>query len=111
MTLAQAKFGIDELYIHAGFSRDLLDKLHQRAAYSLDGDDAVISKYASHDMVLIFYKAVPAPGMLYRFLKFVDQDPKREDFIESNLLIDDEELYPAIKLKTYVLITPKRLHQ
>ena len=58
---ALAKFGIDEIYIHEGFTYSLLEKLHQRAVFSLDAEDNIVQKYASHDMILIFHKRAPQP--------------------------------------------------
>jgi len=106
---ALAKFGIDEIYIREGFSPGLLDKLHQRAVLSLDAEDNIAAKYTSHDMVLIFYKEVPNHSLLYRFLKFLSQDVKKDSFIESHTLLDEEELFPAIKSKKFVLITHRVL--
>lgn len=106
---ALAKFGIDEIYFHKGFNPNLLEKLYQRAELSLDGDDKIALKYASHDMILIFYKRVPSQNTLYRFLEFLDQYGEKEDFILSNTLLNEEELYSAIKSKKFVLITNKIL--
>lgn len=106
---AHAKFGIDEIYILEGLTDGLLEKLHQRAALSLDGEDTVIQKFASHDMILIFHKRVPSASLIYRFLKFLDQDAGREDFIKSNTLLDDGELFLAIKSKNFILVTRKIL--
>ncbi|MBX9923636.1 MAG: hypothetical protein K2Y01_05950 [Rhabdochlamydiaceae bacterium] len=103
------KFGIDEIYIHKGLSCDLLEKLHQRAAISLDIEDPIILKYTSHDMVLIFYNQVPSASLTYRFLKFLHQDKNRENFITSNTLINEEELFSAIKSKKFILVTRRNL--
>jgi len=105
----QAKFGIDEIYIHEGLSDDLLEKLHQRAVFSLDAEDSIIQKHVSHDTVLIFHKVVPSQSLIYRFVKFLDQDKNRENFIKSNTLINEEELFSAIKHKNFVLITHRNL--
>lgn len=104
-----AKFGIDEVYIHEGLSINLLEKLYQRAVFSLDADDPIIRKHATHDMVLIFHKLVPQPGLIYRYLKFIDQDKNKENYIKSNILINEEELFSAIKLKKFILITNRTL--
>lgn len=105
----QAKFGVDEVYIHENLSYSLLEKLHRRALFSLDADDPIIQKCASHDMVLIFHKQAPTPSLIYRFLKTLYQDEKREEFIKSNTLINEEELFEAIKLQKFVLVTPRTL--
>jgi len=102
---ALAKFGIDEIYIHEGLSQSLIDKLYQRSLFSLDAEDAVIKKYASHDMVLIFNKTSPNRSLIHRFFKFIDEDKNKDDFIKSNLLINEEELFSAIKSKKFVLVT------
>lgn len=100
-----AKFGIDEIYIHPAFTDELLEKLYRRSMFSLDGEDTIIQKYATHDMILIFRKQEPTPSLIYRFLKFLDQDPKKKTFIESNTLLNEDELFSAIKTKGYVLVT------
>lgn len=102
---ALAKFGIDEIYIHEGFKSSLLEKLHQRAALSLDAEDNIVLKYASHDMILIFHNRLPNQSLIYRFLKFLYQDKDKENFIKSNMLCNEEELFSAIKSKNYVLVT------
>jgi hypothetical protein len=104
-----ATFGIDEIYIHERIPYSLLEKLHQRAAFSLDADDLIIQKYVSHDMVLIFHNLAPTQSLIYRFLKFLDQDKNRENFIKSNTLINEEELFSAIKSKNFVLVTHRNL--
>ncbi|MEI8125824.1 MAG: hypothetical protein WCG42_08720 [Parachlamydiaceae bacterium] len=104
-----AKFGIDEIYIHQGFTYSLLEKLHQRAVFSLDGEDNIVQKYTSHDMILIFHNQVPSQSLIYRFIKFVDQDVDKENFIKSNTLLNEEELFLTIKSKKFVLITSKIL--
>jgi len=104
-----AKFGIDEIYIHEKFTHSLLEKLHQRALFSLDAEDNIVQKYATHDMVLVFYDQIPSQSLIYRFLKFISQDACRESFIESNTLFDEEELFPAIKSKKFILITHRTL--
>lgn len=106
---ALAKFGIDEIYIHENLTYDLLEKLQQRALFSLDGEDDIIRKYASHDMIFIFHKLNPTPGLIYRFLKFLDQDANKKNFVKSNTLVNEEELFSAIKSKKYVLITHRTL--
>ena len=105
---ALAKFGIDEIYIHEGFTYSLLEKLYQRAVFSLDAEDNIVQKYVSLDIVLIFRKA-PTPSLIYRFLKFLDQDKNRENFIKSNTLINEEDLFSAIKSKNFVLVTHRNL--
>lgn len=106
---AQAKFGIDEVYLHEGLSHDLLQKLYQRAEYSLDGDDNIVKTHAGLDMILVFHKQVPSESMIRRFVKFLDQDPKKKEFIKSNTLLNVDELFAAIKDQSFVLVTPKSL--
>lgn len=104
-----AKFGIDEIYIHEGFTRELLEKLKNRAFLSLDAEDNIVLKYASHDMILIFHKQIPNQGLIYRFLKFLDQYAGKQDFIQSNTLLNEEELFSTIKSKNFILITKQTL--
>lgn len=99
-----AKFGIDEIYI-ATLSPDLLHKLHNRAMFSLDGNDVVIQKLVKNDIILIYNKQRPTASLVYRFLEHLDRDPGKDVFIKENTLIDQEELYEAIKTKKYVLVT------
>lgn len=106
---AHTQFGIDEVYIHEGFALNLLEKLQQRAALSLDAEDNIVLNHASHDMILIFYKRVPSQYLIYKFLKFLDQHDDKENFIKSNTLLNEEELFSAIKSKNFVLVTPKIL--
>lgn len=106
---ALAKFGIDEIYIHEGLTYSLLEKLHQRAVFSLDAEDNIVQKYVSLDIVLIFRNLTPTPSLIYHFLNFLDQDMNRENFIKSNTLINEEELFPAIKSKNFVLVTHRNL--
>ena len=72
--------------------------------FSLDAEDSIVQKYASHDMILIFYKQVPSQSLIYRFLKFLDQDVYKDSFIKSNTLLNEEELFPTIKSKKFVLV-------
>ncbi|MEI8365023.1 MAG: hypothetical protein WCF65_01275 [Parachlamydiaceae bacterium] len=106
---AHAKFGIDEIYFHKGLTPTLLERLHRRAVFSLDAEDTIVLKYASHDMILIFHKKVPSQSLIYRFLQFFDQDIDKENFIKSNTLFNEEELSSIIKSKTFVLVTNKIL--
>jgi hypothetical protein len=107
-----AKFGIDEIYIHPNLPSDLLEKLNQRAVLSLDGEDTIVQKHASHDMVLVFNKLLkPTGGNLYRFLKFLKEFPDQQSFIKDNTLINEAELFLAIKNKDYVLVTPRTLQK
>lgn len=106
---ALAKFGIDEIYIHEGFTYSLLEKLHQRAMFSIDAEDSIVQKYVSLDIVLIFRNPAPTPSLIYHFLKFLDQDKNRENFIKTNTLINEEELFSAIKSKNFVLVTHRNL--
>lgn len=102
---AHAKFGIDEIYFHEVFTYSLLEKLNQRALFSLDAENKIVQKYASHDMVLIFHNHVPNHSRIYRFLEFLDRKADKESFIKSNILFNEEELFSAIKSKKFVLIT------
>ncbi len=106
---AHAKFGVDEVYVHEGFTYDLLEKLQQRALLSLDAEDKIVLKHASHDIVLVFYNRVPNQSLIYRFLAFFDQDTDKENFIKSNTLLNEEELFSTIKARKFVLITRKIL--
>lgn len=106
---AHAKFGIDEIYFHEGFPYSLLEKLHRRAEFSLDAGDNIVQKYASHDMILIFHNRIPNPSLIYRFLQFLSHYNDKENFIESNTLLNEEELFSAIKSKKFVLVTHRNL--
>lgn len=108
---ALAKFGIDEVYFHEGFEHSLLEKLHQRATFSLDAGDKIVLKYASHDMILIFHKRVQNQSFIYRFLEFLDQYTDRENFIKFNTLLNEEELFSTIKSKNFVLVTHRFLQE
>lgn len=105
-----SKFGIDEIYIHQGFTLELLEKLYRRAILTLDAEDSIVLKYASHDMILIFHNRALNQNLIYRFLKFLDQSTDKEDYITSNTLLNEEELYSTVKSKTFVLITPRILN-
>ena len=102
---AHTQFGIDEIYIHNGLDFNLLRKLHQRAEMTLDSTDSVIYRYAPKDMVLIFHKRVTTPSYIYKFLKFLDQSPVREKYLDAHTLLNESELFEAIKSKTFALIT------
>jgi len=104
-----SKFGIDEIYIQEGFDLDLLNKLHQRATLSLDCEETIVQKNVSHDMILIFHKRVPSKNMIYRFLQFLNQYDDKDFYIKSNTLLNEEELFEAIKLKKFVLVTHRTL--
>lgn len=104
---AHTQFGIDEIYIHPGLDYNLLRKLYQRAEMTLDATDSVISKYAPKDMVLIFHKRVTTASYIYKFLKFLDQSPVREKYLEAHTLINEDELFEAIKSRTFALVTAK----
>lgn len=103
------RFGIDEVYFYENFPYDLLEKLNQRSEFSLDGEDKIVLKHVAHDMILIFYKRVPSPSVIYRFLEFLDTQRDKKDFIKSNTLLNEEELFSAIKSKKYVLVTHRIL--
>lgn len=104
-----AKFGIDEIYFHSALSDLLLEKLYQRAAICLDAEDDLIQKYVAHDMILIFQRQSPNQSLIYRFIKTLAQDPHRDNFIKDNTLLNEEELFSAIKSKRFVLITYRTL--
>ena len=104
-----AKFGIDEIYFHAGLSYELLEKLYRRSAFSLDAEDPVALKCASHEMVLIFYKQVPSASLIRQFLKSLDQHKNKASYIEANTLVDEKELDSTLKSKTFVLVTHRLL--
>ncbi|MFA6915020.1 MAG: hypothetical protein WC222_01360 [Parachlamydiales bacterium] len=106
---AHAKFGIDEIYVHDGFTYDLLEKLHQRSVYCLDAEDKIVQKYTSHDMVLVFNNRVPSQSLIYRFLEALDKDVAKDIFIKSNTLLNEEELFPTIRSKQFVLVTHRIL--
>lgn len=106
---AHLQFGIDEIYFHDSLHYDLLEKLYQRAIVTLDGEDNIVLKHASHDMILVFHTKSPNHNLIYRFLKFLDQLKDRENYITSNTLFNEEELFSAIKSKKFALITPRLL--
>jgi len=103
------KFGIDEVYIHKNFELNLLDKLQQRATLSFDPEEVVVKNNVSHDMILIFHKRVPSKSMIYRFLEFLNQYSDKEDYIKSNALDNEDELFEAIKVKKFFLISHRIL--
>lgn len=100
------KFGIDEIYIHDGFENSLREKLHQRALLCLDGEDNVVLKYASHDMILIYRNHMPNQSLIYRFLKTLDQYTDRDNYIGLNTLVNEDELFQAVKSTNFVFVTP-----
>jgi hypothetical protein len=106
---AHAKFGIDEIYIHEAFTYNLLEKLYQRAAITLDAENNIVRKHAFHDMILIFYHRIPNQSLILRFLKYLDEDMDKENFIKSNTLLNEEELFASIKSKKFVLVTHRFL--
>jgi hypothetical protein len=103
------QFGIDEIYIHDRLTNDLLEKLKIRSNLTLDGKDSIVLRHASHDMILIFYKRIPSQNLIYRFLEKLQKLPNKENFIKSNSLINEEELFSAIKAKNYILVTHRIL--
>lgn len=103
------KFGISEIYFHKNFTHNLLEKLFRSSEYTLDGEDNIVLKFASHDIIFIFNKQAPSNSIIYRFLKALDQDKNKDNFIESNTLLNEDELFSAVKSKTFVLVTPKVL--
>ena len=103
------QFGIDEIYIHKGLALNLLNKLQQRAVLSLDSEDTIVQNNVSQDMILIFHKRVPSKNLIYRFLGFLNKYAEKEHYIKSNTLLNEEELFEAIKSKKFVLVTHKTL--
>lgn len=103
------RFGIDEIYIHKGLEPHLLEKLYQRAELSLMGEDSIVKRHALHDFVLVFYKKIPSPNLIYRFLEYLNQYPDKENFIHSNTLLNTEELFAVLKIKKFALVTPRKL--
>lgn len=104
---AHTQFGIDEIYIHNGLDDNLLKKLHQRAVLTLDASEDFIFKNVSKDIILIFHRRVQDVHLIYKFLKFLNQSSDKDSFIDSHTLLNEEELFSAIKSKTFVLITHK----
>ena len=60
-------------------------------------------------MILIFYKRMPSPSVIYRFLEALAKHPDRANFIKSNTLINEEELFAAIKEKKFALVTKNQI--
>ena len=108
---AHAKYGIAEIYFHENLTQSLLEKLYHRAKFSLDAEDPTILRYASHDIILIFDKITPTPSLIYQFLKFLDRngEQEREKYIKDNTLLNEEELFSALKSKNFILITHRNL--
>lgn len=106
---AHTQFGIDELYMHEGFPFTLLEKLQRRAVLSLDGEDNIVSKHATYDMILIFHKRIPSQNLIYRFLKFLHEYADKATYIKSNTILNEEELFLAIKSKNFALVTHRIL--
>lgn len=103
------KFGIDEIYFLMTCTDNLLEKLHQRAFLSLDGEDKIVSRYLSHTLILISHKGLPKPTLLYRFIEHLNKDISKENYIKENTLLNEEELFSAIKSKKFVLMTHKNI--
>lgn len=103
------KFGISEIYFHKEFTSTLLEKLFRQSEYTLDGEDNIALKYATNDIVFIFHHQVQSSSIIYRFLKALDLDKNRESFIESNTLLNENELLAALKSKSFVLVTHRVL--
>jgi hypothetical protein len=99
------QFGIDEIYFHKGLDYALLKKLQQRACITLDSTDNIILKYATYDSILIFYSQFPSPSLIYKFLKFLHQNPQKEIYVTSNTLLNEDEMFDVIKSKTFALVT------
>lgn len=92
-------YGIDEIYFHPHLDSSLLKKLELRAQFTID-------RLGPADIILIYYKKSPDPFSIKRFIKLVQND---REYIESNTLLNEEELFEAIKSKNYVLITSRDL--
>lgn len=107
--LTHTQFGIDEIYFHMRLDFNLLEKLSRRAELTLDGSDPVVLQTVDFDIVLIFYRRVPSPSVIYRFLRMLQNSPERQNYIESNSLINADELFEAIKLKQYALVTHRNV--
>jgi hypothetical protein len=103
------KYGIDEIYVHPGLVYDTLEKLQHRAEFCIDGEDNIVQKHVSHDLVLIFYKKPPSKSFIYRFLADLDKMVNKSDYIHSNTLLNEEDFFEAIKSKSFVLITHRNL--
>lgn len=99
--------GIDEVYLHEALDLHLLKKLQQRAEITLDSTDNIVLKYVTHDIILICHHHTPNQTLIYRFLKLLHQNPKKEEFLKSHTLLNEDEVFEAIKSKTFVLVTPR----
>lgn len=103
---AHLQFGIDEVYIHAGLDFNILKKLQQRAEFTFDTNDTIVQKNVGCDMVFIFHKRMPSKNFIYRFLEFLKNHPSQElDFKRLYTLLNEEELFEAIKTKKFVLVS------
>jgi hypothetical protein len=107
---AHAQFGIDEVYILDGLDESVLRKLQQRAELTLDSNNIIVKNNVSYDMIFIFHKRVANTSLIYRFLEFLRKNPSKEkDFKKLYKLINQEEIFEAIKTKKYVLVTLRDL--
>jgi hypothetical protein len=97
-------YGIDEVYLHKSLDLSLLEKLQQRASLTLDGSSSLIRKYAAYDMVLISYRP-PNRDMIIKFLKHLSQSPHKEQYYESNVLLNPDDLFDAVKTRSFTLVT------
>ena len=105
---AHAQFGIDEVYIHDELDYVLLKKLRQRAELTLDSTNTIVKNNVSYDMLFIFHKRVSNTSLIYRFLEFLRKNPSKEqDFKKLYTLLNEEELFGAIKEKKFVLVTSR----
>lgn len=103
---AHVAYGIDEVYLQNPFDLNLLKKLQRRAEITLDGSDPVVLKNVKYDLILVFHKKVQTRNMIYKYLKFLQDNPAKDaDFYKSHLLLNEDELFEAIKLKKFVLVT------
>lgn len=104
------RFGIDEVYIHKKLELSLLKKLQQRAERTLDSSDTIIKKNLPYDMIAMSRKGVPNQNMMYRFLEFLKSNPQKErDFQKYHTLLNEEELFDAIKSEKFLLLTTRDL--
>lgn len=102
---AHTQFGIDDICVHKALDFNLLKKLQRRAEITLDLTDNIVLKYVTYDMILIFHKRIPSQSLIYKFLKLLSQNPDKLSYLESHTLLNEAELFEAIKSKTFALVT------
>ncbi len=103
------KYGISEIYFHPNLDINLLEKLFRQSEFTVDGEDNIVQKYVSHDILFIFHHQVQSEPIIRRFLKALYEDKNRDHFIKDNTLLNENELFAAIKSKSYVLVTHRTL--